>query len=262
MYKYTKILIKACEKASINIARDLIEINHLHTSKNLGKFLSSAQLRFEMNLIKELSNEINNIILYLPDGTEKILQDPNISTTRDNNCQAIIIGIDNMVNFGHGIENIAFGLSLEQNSAKKTIAICLPVTNTIFFSETNEEFFSLWPDGLTRKIKINQSININFPSVLCSSDHHNHNINQYLIKREIYFVSSGSILCDVVRVLENKIDIAFFNRPNEVLLKFISHIINGAGGADGFIGNSYVFGKKSLVKSAIQRASEESVKLT
>jgi fructose-1,6-bisphosphatase/inositol monophosphatase family enzyme len=256
MYKYTKTIIKACEKASVNIARDLIEINHLHTSKNLGKFLASAQLRFERNITKELSVETNNISLYLPDGTEKSLQDLNLRSIKDSNYQATVIGIDNMVNFGHGIENIAFGISLDNNGSDKAIAICLPITNIILFSEINEEFLSLWPDGLTRKIKINQSTNINFLSVLCSSDHHNHNINQYLIKRDIHFISSGSILCDVVRILENKIDIAFFNKPAEVLLKFISYIVNGAGGADGFIGNSYVFGKKSLVKSAIQRASE------
>lgn len=258
MYKHTKAIIKACEKASINIARDLIEINHLHTSKNLGKFLNSAQFRFEKNIAKELSSETNDIVLYLPDGTEKNLQDLNNPTSRDSNCRAIIIGIDNMVNFGHGIENIAFGISLEFSSRDQAIAICLPATNTIVFSENNEEFFCLWPDGLTRKIKINHSININFPSVVCGSDHHNHKVNQYLVKREIYFVSSGSILCDLVRILENKLDIAFFNRPSEVLLNFISYVINSAGGADGFIGNSYVFGKKSLVKSAIQRASEQS----
>jgi fructose-1,6-bisphosphatase/inositol monophosphatase family enzyme len=258
MYRHTKAIMKACEKASVNIARDLIEINHLHTSKNLGRFLSSAQLRFERNIARELSSETHDMVVYLSDGSEKNIQDHSL--TRDSNCQAVIIGIDNMVNFGHGIENIAFGISLEFESRDRAIAICIPATNMTIFSENNEEFFSLWPDGLTRKIKINQSININFPSVICGSDHHNHKVNNYLLKRDIYFVSSGSILCDLVRVLENKLDIAFFNRPSEVLLNFISYIVNGAGGADGFIGDSYVFGKKSLVKSAIQRAAEESAK--
>ena len=258
MYKHTKSIIKACEKASVNISRDLVEINHLQASKNLGKFLNSTQIRFERNIAKELSCEASDVTVYLPDGSEKTIQDQYRPSTRSSNCKAVVVGIDNMTNFSHGIENIAFGLYLEFPDRDKATAICLPATNTIIFSEDAEEFFSLWQDGMTRKIKVNQSININFPSILCGTDHHNHSVNKYFLKREIHFVSSGSILCDAVRVLENKLDIAFFDRPNDALLNFISYMINGAGGADGFIGNTYVFGKKLLVKSAIQKASEES----
>lgn len=258
MYKRTKAILKACEKASINIARDLVEINHLHGSRNLGKFLGSAQMRFERNIAKELGNETSDIVVYLPDGTEKTIQDPYNLSVRSGHYKAVVVGIDNITNLSHGIETIAFGLSLEFPDRDRATAICIPATNTVIFSEDSEEFFSLGQDGLMRKIKINKSININFPTIICGSDHHNHGVNNYFLKREIHFVSSGSILCDVSRVLENKLDIAFFNRPCEVFLNFISYIINGAGGADAFIGDSYVFGKKSLVKSLVQKATEES----
>lgn len=253
MYKHTKSIIKACEKASVNIARDIIEVNNLHSSRNLGKFLNSSQMRFEKNIASELSGETSNIVIFAPDGTSKNIYDPYKIQSKNINCNATVVGIDNMINLGHGIETVAFGLSLDFPDRDKTTAVCLPATNTIIYSQDAEEFFSLGSDGFTRKIKINQSVNINFPTVICSSDHENHRVASYLPKREIHFVSSGSILCDLVRVLENKIDIVFYNKPCNEFLNFISYIVNGAGGSDGFINNSYVFGRKLLVKAVTQQ---------
>ncbi len=253
MYKHTKAIINACEKAAVNISRDLIEINHLHGSKNLSKFVKSSQARFESNIAKELSSETSEIVLFSPDGTSKSINNSYRVAGNNSNFHASVIGIDNMINLGHGIENIAFGLSLEATDWHKITAVYLPATNTAIYSENSEEFFSLSQDGLTRKIKVNQSVNINFPTIVCATDHHNHQLN---IKREIHFVSSGSILCDLVRVLQNKIDIAFYTRPSEEFLKFISYFVNGSGGADGFINGSYVFGKKLLVRSSMQKSAE------
>jgi hypothetical protein len=257
MYKYTKSIIKACEKASINIARDIIEVSNLHSSRNLAKFLNSSQGRFEKNIASELSSEASDITVFLSDGSSKNIYDPYKISGKGGNAQAIVVGIDNMINLGHGIETIGFGITLQFPDRDKATAVCLPTTNTIIYSDDAEQFFSLSQDGLTRKIRINQSININFPTVVCSTDHHNHGVSNYLLKRELHFISSGSILCDLVRVLTNKVDIVFYNRPHRELFNFISYIINGAGGSDGFVGDSYVFGRKLLVKAIVGNVSTE-----
>ena len=48
MHKNTKAIIQACQKASTNLRRDILEVIHLQTSRNLKNFLRSSQNRFEI----------------------------------------------------------------------------------------------------------------------------------------------------------------------------------------------------------------------
>jgi 3'-phosphoadenosine 5'-phosphosulfate (PAPS) 3'-phosphatase len=247
MYRNTKTIIKACEKASINLRRDISEVVHLQTSRNLKNFLVSSQNRFERNISSELNfAEPSNIIIYEKSGSFKNIS--NVSYKSDEKrvteVDYIVVGIDNMINLSHGIEHVGFSI-VSENSA----AICVPAMNSIVYTETEGEAFLLEADGLPKKLRMNQSLNISLPSILCSMDSSKHKAEELLGKRAVHFVSSGSILCDAVRVVENKIDIAFHSIPeNSEYIQAITAVVNAAGGADGFIDDSYVFGKKSIVK--------------
>lgn len=247
MYRNTKTIIKACEKASINLRRDISEIVHLQTSRNLKNFLTSSQNRFERNISSELNfAESSNIIIYEKDGSFKDISDVSYKTNekRVAKIDYIVVGIDNMINLSHGIEHVGFSIASEDS-----FAICVPAMNTIVYTETEGDTFLLGADGLPKRLRINQSLNISLPSILCSMDSSKHRAEELLGKRELHFVSSGSILCDALRVVENKIDVAFHTVPESPeYIRAITAIVNAAGGADGFLGDSYVFGKKSIVK--------------
>lgn len=251
MYKYTKSIIKFCEKASLSITRDLTEINHLQSSRNLKSFLQNSQWRFEKHILSEIGPEIRNIVVCQPDGSKSILCGAYESKGVDKSC--LVFGIDNIINLGHGIENVAFGIAMQNDD--ETLTICAPFFNSVIYSEKNNGVSCLGHDGLTRKIKINQSVNITFPSVVCATDHHKHKVEELLNKRNVHFISSGSILYDLHRILQNKVDIAFYSKPCEEYVAFINAMIESAGGATCIINGSYVFGKESLVNAAAQKHS-------
>jgi hypothetical protein len=244
--------MKFCEKASLSITRDIMEITYLQTSRNLKSFLQNSQSRFEKHVLSEISSETKNIIVCQPNGSKSNICNSYERTASDKSC--MVFGIDNMTNLGHGIESVAFGISIKNEN--ETIAICAPFINSIIYSETNNSVSCCGQDGLTRKIKINQSVNITFPSVVCSTDHPNHKVEDLLTKRNIHFISSGSILYDAHRVLQNKVDIAFYKPPCEEYMTFINSIINAAGGATCLINGSYVFGKESLVNAVAQNFNQ------
>ena len=268
MHKNTKAIIQACQKASTNLRRDILEVIHLQTSRNLKNFLRSSQNRFESNIASELNYaELNNIIIYEKSGLFKDISDISYQFDyNDKNFSSIkylVTGIDNMMNLSHGVEHIAFSISVMQKDDHPTMenilgtAICVPTTNSVVYTESTNEAFIMEDDGLSKKLKPNQSTNIGFPFILCATDHPHPELESLLMKRDTHFVSSGSILCDAVRVLENKVDVAFHDKPENLeYIAAIRFLIKAAGAADAFIGNSYVFGKKSIVKAMVQNFSE------
>lgn len=262
MHRYIKATIKACEKASGNIRRDLNEVLHLQTSRNLKGFLQSSQLRFEKNIANELTSETINIFICNRDGEHKNIIGYEVQKRdfRTNNSYCFVVGIDNMINLAHGIEHVGFSILFSSESNAENMdniisaAICIPASNTIVYSDNIEETYLFGIDGYNRRLKVNSTVNISLPSVLCAADGIHHELTKYSVKRDIHFVSTGSILCDAVRVLKNKIDIAWHTIPNNLeYLSAIRRLIYAAGGADAFVDNAYVFGKKAIVQSIVNK---------
>jgi fructose-1,6-bisphosphatase/inositol monophosphatase family enzyme len=264
MHRNTKAIIETCQKASINLRRDILEVVHLQNSRNLKNFLRGSQNKFETNLASQLNYaELNNIIMYEKTGECRDISDISYQfdykDKKTSYIKYIVSGIDNMMNLSHGIEHIAFSISVMKRDDLPLIenilgtAICIPSQNAIIYSESDNEVFIMGDDGLSKKLKLNQSTNIGFPFVLCATDHPHPVLESLLTKRETHFVSSGSILCDAVRVLENKVDVAFHDTPDNLEhILAVRFLIRAGGGIDAFLGNSYVFGKKSIVKIMMQ----------
>ena len=266
MHRYTKAIIQACERASINIRRDLSEINHLQASRNLKVFLSNSQLRFEKNMAYELKSMMfSNIFIYKRDGSSKNIIDTCYSNEvqkqgSDDDVNCIVLGIDNIVNLSHGIDNIAIAIyvveggDLTDEAKVIAAAICIPAQQTIAFTDTDNEAFIMGSDGLIKRLRMNPSTNIILPVVVCSTDNPRHNIDRLLPKRDIHFVSSGSILYDAMMVIENKVDIGFYSTPSShEYLTAIKILTNAAGGSDLLLEKSYIFGKKSIMNAIIQQ---------
>ncbi len=264
MHRNTKAIIETCQKASINLRRDILEVVHLQNSRNLKNFLRSSQNKFETNLASQLNYaELNSIIIYEKTGSFKDISDISYQfdykDKKVSSIKYIVNGIDNIMNLSHGIEHIAFAISITQRDDLPLIenilgtAICIPASNSVIYSESENEVLIMGDDGLSKKLKLNQSTNIGFPFILCATDRPHPELESLLMKRDTHFVSSGSVLCDAVRVLENKVDVAFYDIPDNLEhILAVRFLIRAGGGIDAFIGNSYVFGKKSIVKMMMQ----------
>lgn len=269
MNKYIKTAIKACEKASINIRRDINEVLHLQNSRNLKNFLFNTQLRFEKNMSSELSAETYNITLLNNFEESKNIYDVNYTTFKrdeQSNIYCSVIGVDNMINLSHGLEQVAFSVSFSTENSDFNIdtmigaVICIPIQNSIIYSDQHGDIHTLGVDGISRKLRINQSVSVILPSIVCGFDHNSHESMMYLKNRNLHFVSSGSILCDAVRVLENKVDVVFYTIPNNLsYLSSIRYLIQKSGGADAIIGNTYVFGKKSIISLIMQNYTDNTI---
>lgn len=161
----------------------------------------------------------------------------------------IVFGIDNMANLSHGVEQVGFSIVINKEDRVLAAAICVPATNTIVYTESDDAAFVLYEEGIPKKLRINQSLNIALPSILYAVGDTKDRVDDLLTGRGSHLVSSGSILCDAVRVVENKIDVAFhpaYEKPEQIIA--IRAIIKAAGGAEDVFGKSYVFGKKAIVR--------------
>lgn len=248
MHRYTQILLQAFEKASKNIKRDILELAHLQNSPNLRTFINRSQSRFETNMAFELK-EIS-ISIQEKNGTFKNVLIPGRDfDVRGDNLKCTIYGIDSVINLSHGIEQIGFAASILEKDVSRVSAICMPYIDSSVYTESENDVFIIGPDGFSRRLKINKSINITMPYIVCATDC---GVNESkIMNRETYFISSGSILCDAFRVLENKVDIAIHADVSEDYILPIRSLIRAAGGMDGFKDAKYIFGKSSLVQSML-----------
>lgn len=125
----SNVMTKAVMKASSKLLRDFGEVEQLQVSKKgTGSFVSSADLRVEETLIKELR-------LARPDYG--IISEESEALPPEEGCQYtwIIDPLDGTNNFLHGIPHFAVAIALQKDG--ETIAACIydPTKDEMFCAE-------------------------------------------------------------------------------------------------------------------------------
>jgi hypothetical protein len=241
---YNKSLVKASEKAFINLRRDLFEIEHLHNSRNIRTFLNNSQERFEKNIYFELQNLGLNSSLIINKHGEKELP---IKT--NGKLDLIILGLDNLAIFSHGLGAISFALAILEGDEIISASLAMPFLNAIMFNKADEVFI-LDNEGVSKKVKMINATNIVLPTLLVGVDQDHFILDNFLPKRDIIPLSSSSLLYEISLLMQNKLDLVAYKKPhNDKEVKILEYLVNKAGGDSYIIGDSIFFGKKSLIKT-------------
>ena len=143
------IMIKAAEKASKLLIRDVGEIEKLQVSKKgPSDFVTNADIKAEKIIIEELKKARPNYsIISEENGIEKNKDDKNIW---------IIDPIDGTINFLHGVPHFAISIALKSNNEIISGLIFDPIKNELFYAEKNNgAFFN------NQRIRVSKKNNIN-----------------------------------------------------------------------------------------------------
>ena len=130
------IMIKAAEKASRALIRDLGEVEKLQVStKGPKDFVSNADLKAEKIIIEELKKARPYYsIISEEDGSE---------SNKDKNNTWIIDPIDGTTNFLHGVPHFAISIALRSGNEIVSGVIYDPIKDEMFYAEKdNGAFFN------------------------------------------------------------------------------------------------------------------------
>ena len=129
-------MIKAIEKASKILIRDLGEIEKLQVSKKGPlDFVTNSDLKVEKIIIEELKKARPNYSF--------ISEENGIENNKDKNNTWIIDPIDGTVNFLHGIPHFAISIALKSYDEIVSGLIFDPIKNEMFFAEKeNGSYFN------------------------------------------------------------------------------------------------------------------------
>ncbi len=279
--RYVKAMLKACEKVIASLSRDVIEIGCLQSSRNLKDFVGKSKIWFERNIASELSTITESkMVLCESDGAIRSLQHLDRLSDGvdkrafgDKSMYWFITEIDGWDNFTHGNAEVAFSISLMQLEEGREFnledistynivvaCMCLPTMQKIIFTESEHGVFISSGSISGDKVVMNSSINIGVPQIMIATDLNildnipgdDLAIYQHLAKRSISFLSSGSVLYDIARLLENKVDICIYHKiSTPYLLRTAQFLVTECYGSNFFIEkqNIYIMGKQSIVNS-------------
>ena len=241
-----KNLLKISDKTSSTIKRDIEEISHLQTSRNLKNFLKNSQSRLEKTILEQF------VALYEGCGFITCSEDGKIATNSNaSEQQCMLLGIDGMSNFSRGSVEFGFGVLLLEKDEIVASAICLPGFNKVIYLENNSEYvFIINEGGVDKRLIINNTMNISIPNIVAATNdikNIDNNIKTYLSKRHHTILMSSSILYDFVKLLENKIDLLVMNIPSSYYCQIIEFFIEIAGGATIKKDDLLIVGKQSII---------------
>lgn len=247
---HIKALIKACEKASTHLKRDLSEILHLQNSRNIRTFLNNSQAKLERTLYFELQN--------LGLASVKIIQsnsNKDFPITPRGSLKLVVMGLDNLTIFSHGLNSLTFGLSLMEDDRILGTTLCVPAKNTIILT-SKEGLALLDSDGLSKKIKMQNSTNISLSTILGGVDKENFRLDS-LLKRDFLPISSGSLLYDVNLLLQSQLDLVCHKKPEEeLMIRILDNLVMIGGGLSTTLDCQYCLGKVSMIKSLSKQEKE------
>jgi len=145
-------MIKASEKASKILIRDLGEIEKLQVSKKgPADFVTNSDLKAEKIILKELIKARPNYSI--------ISEENGIKNNKDKNNTWIIDPIDGTVNFLHGIPHFAISIALKSKNEIVSGLIFDPIKNEMFFAEKNNgAFFNNHRIKVSKKNQINNCL--------------------------------------------------------------------------------------------------------
>jgi hypothetical protein len=246
---YNKSLVKATEKAFINLRRDLSEVEHLQNSRNIRSFLQKSQEKFEKTIYLELQNLGLQSCQIIQNQETKIMP-----VKSEGKLDLIIIGLDNLAIFSHALTSLSFGLALLEGEEILATSLAMPAINGIIFDK-GEEIFILDNEGLSKKVKMMNATNIAITTIVAGVDHENFDLQSFLPQRDILPISSSSLIYDTSLLLQNKLDLVLYKRPREACSKVLENLVIKAGGSSFSIGDKFFLGKKSVIKS-IQKTQE------
>ena len=131
IYSNLNVMIKAAEKASKWLIRDVGEVEKVQVSKKGPRdFVTKTDKRIENIIIEELSKTKKNYS-FLSEEIGKI-------KNKDEENIWIIDPIDGTINFLHGIPHFAICIALQSNKEIVSGLIFDPIKDEMFFAEKNK----------------------------------------------------------------------------------------------------------------------------
>ena len=145
-------MIKASEKASKILIRDVGEIEKLQVSKKgPSDFVTNSDIKAEKIIIEELKKARPNYSI--------ISEENGTKNNKDKNNTWIIDPIDGTINFLHGIPHFAISIALKSNEEIVSGLIFDPIKNEIFFAEKeNGAFFNNHRIRVSKKNELNNCL--------------------------------------------------------------------------------------------------------
>ena len=109
------VMLRAAERASVLLRRDFGELEKLQTTrKGVGDFVSSADLRCEASLVRELSRARPD---YGVLSEESVERSGKGDSKGDFLRRFVIDPLDGTLNFMHGIGHVSISIAVEDNAA-------------------------------------------------------------------------------------------------------------------------------------------------
>ena len=140
-------MLRAAERASVLLRRDFAELEKLQTSKKgVSDFVSSADLRCEASLIRELSRARPEYGILSEESGER-------SSKGNCPCRFVIDPLDGTLNFMHGIGHVSISIALEDKAEGVVAGVVYdPLRFEGFWAERGVGSF-LNADGKDRRLR-------------------------------------------------------------------------------------------------------------
>ncbi len=143
-------MLRAAERASVLLRRDFAELEKLQTSKKgVSDFVSSADLRCEASLIRELSRARPDYGILSEESGER-------SSKGNCPCRFVIDPLDGTLNFMHGIGHVSISIALEDKAEGVVAGVVYdPLRFEGFWAERGVGSF-LNADGKDRRLRTSE----------------------------------------------------------------------------------------------------------
>ena len=146
------VMIGAVQKAGRGLVRDFGEVEKLQVSmKGTSDFVSSADLRTEKILRRELEKARPAFGFLLEEGGEVVGNDPS--------NRWIVDPIDGTTNFLHGIPQFAISVALERDGEIIAGVIYEPISDSLFHAEKGAgSFLNDWRLRVSARRKLEDAV--------------------------------------------------------------------------------------------------------
>lgn len=146
------VMMGAAQKAGRSLVRDFGEVEKLQVSmKGTSDFVSSADLRTERNLRRELEKARPAYGFLLEEGGEIAGNDPS--------NRWIVDPIDGTTNFLHGIPQFAISIALERDGEIIAGVVYEPITDSMFHAEKGAgAFLNDWRLRVSARRKLEDAV--------------------------------------------------------------------------------------------------------
>jgi len=247
-------LIKTCDKVSNAIIRDFSELEKLQvTKKDLGGFVTNADIKAEKIVIRELSYFDPEINLLLEEHG-------NIVNDTESNSRWIVDAIDGTSNFMRGNPHFCISIALEMKYEKNVreivagVSYC-PITRDLYWAEKGFGAYYVDNTHIERKIKVSSKDKLSeaigaVNSVLGIYSEEEKAIYSHLQEEKTRFRITGSTALDMAYVASGKFDFCIHDKVKIWDVAVGMLLIREAGGiVSDFSGSNIVKDNSSMIAS-------------